>query len=314
MQGGGQPLPASERAFFEPRFGHDFGKVRVHTGAQAAESAKAVNAQAFTTGPHVVFGLGKYAPGTTSGRKLLAHELTHVMQQNASGELNPDASEFLLQRSEGSPVEKGSARQGKTLIIFAGGFKQFLDDAQEAAFLHSPDGKYWDPGTKDFQKTAKDTQATDIYPANTVSDFFGPLQQERGSIGRIVYIGHGAGGALGLSSSGDILNAESLSLWEANIDQNIKPKLTESAIIDLYSCEAGRDEGIMNALAAYFGVCVRGFSVDLKWCIYSPPGGSVITSRGRWVEGNVDATDSDCDTSMWNKGVSSVLPPVKVCP
>jgi Domain of unknown function (DUF4157) len=65
----------------EPRFGHDFSKVRVHTDAEAAESAQAVNALAYTVGRDVVFGAGQYAPQTSEGRRLLAHELTHVVQQ-----------------------------------------------------------------------------------------------------------------------------------------------------------------------------------------------------------------------------------------
>jgi hypothetical protein len=77
----GQPLEASSRAFFEPRFGQDFSGVRVHTDARAAESARAVNALAYTAGNHVVFDAGQYAPGTPTGRQLLAHELAHVVQQ-----------------------------------------------------------------------------------------------------------------------------------------------------------------------------------------------------------------------------------------
>lgn len=79
--GGGQPLPDSVRAFFEPRFGHDFSHVRVHADGRAAESARAVRAAAFTIGHNVVFGTGAYAPGTTEGRRLLAHELAHTIQQ-----------------------------------------------------------------------------------------------------------------------------------------------------------------------------------------------------------------------------------------
>jgi outer membrane protein OmpA-like peptidoglycan-associated protein len=77
----GQPLDAETRAFMEPRFGHDFSKVRVHTDARAAESARSVNALAYTVGRDVVFGAGQYAPGRHSGRTLIAHELTHVVQQ-----------------------------------------------------------------------------------------------------------------------------------------------------------------------------------------------------------------------------------------
>src|SRR5262249_48872991 len=81
----GQPLDARTRAFFEPRFGYDFSSVRVHTDAKAAESARAVNALAYTVGRDVFFGAGQYAPNTAPGQKWLTHELTHVMQQrNAS--------------------------------------------------------------------------------------------------------------------------------------------------------------------------------------------------------------------------------------
>ena len=80
----GRPLDANTSAFMGPRFGHDFSQVRVHTDARAAESAQAVNALAYTVGRDVVFGTGQYAPGTMAGRKLLAHELAHVVQQARS--------------------------------------------------------------------------------------------------------------------------------------------------------------------------------------------------------------------------------------
>ena len=80
----GQPLNATTRAFMEPRFGHDFSQVSVHTEARAAESARAVNALAYTVGRDIVFGTGQYVPGTRKGRRLLAHELTHVVQQDES--------------------------------------------------------------------------------------------------------------------------------------------------------------------------------------------------------------------------------------
>ncbi|HEY4360503.1 MAG TPA: DUF4157 domain-containing protein [Bryobacteraceae bacterium] len=76
----GQPLDRSERAFFEPRFGRDFAKVRVHTGSLASASAQAVSARAYAVGSHVVFGSQEYSPGTATGRRLLAHELSHVVQ------------------------------------------------------------------------------------------------------------------------------------------------------------------------------------------------------------------------------------------
>jgi hypothetical protein len=81
--GGGTPLDKDTRQFMESRLGHDFGDVRVHTDSKAAESAKAVNAQAYTVGTDVVFQSGKYAPETHEGKHMLAHELTHVVQQRS---------------------------------------------------------------------------------------------------------------------------------------------------------------------------------------------------------------------------------------
>jgi hypothetical protein len=69
----------------EQRFGHDFSRVRMHTGQEAAQSAQAVNAHAYTVGHHIVFGNGKYAPNAAAGRRLVAHELAHVVQQSKAG-------------------------------------------------------------------------------------------------------------------------------------------------------------------------------------------------------------------------------------
>jgi len=84
LEGSSQPLATQARAYFEPRFGHDFSGVRVHHDAAAADSARAVDAHAYTVGEHIVFGAGRYAPDNAAGRKLLAHELTHVVQAGAS--------------------------------------------------------------------------------------------------------------------------------------------------------------------------------------------------------------------------------------
>jgi hypothetical protein len=81
----GQPLDQKARAFLEPRLGYDFSQVRVHTDATAAASALGVHALAYTVGRDVVFGSGQYSPHTSAGRRLLAHELTHTIQQAAGG-------------------------------------------------------------------------------------------------------------------------------------------------------------------------------------------------------------------------------------
>jgi hypothetical protein len=86
----GQPLPSATREFFESRLGHNFRDVRVHNDSRADDSARAVSALAYTVGRDVVFASSQYAPDTIAGRQLLAHELTHVVQQSRSGRASVD--------------------------------------------------------------------------------------------------------------------------------------------------------------------------------------------------------------------------------
>ncbi len=86
----GQPLPSPTREFFETRLGHDFRDVRVHNDSRADDSARAVSALAYTVGQDVVFASSQYSPDTAAGRQLLAHELTHVVQQNRAGRTSVD--------------------------------------------------------------------------------------------------------------------------------------------------------------------------------------------------------------------------------
>jgi hypothetical protein len=91
-----QPLDPATRAFMEPRFGRDFSRVRVHEDAAADQSAREVNAHAYTVGNHIVFGRGNFSPQTLRGKQLLAHELTHVVQQTGSSQM--------IQRQPASPA------------------------------------------------------------------------------------------------------------------------------------------------------------------------------------------------------------------
>jgi hypothetical protein len=100
----GQPLDSATRKFFEPRFGYDFSRVRVHADDGAAQSAKAVKARAYTVGEHVVFAAREFSPGSAEGRHLLAHELTHVVQQGAADSTLPSGEE-----SEDSTLQKDDA-------------------------------------------------------------------------------------------------------------------------------------------------------------------------------------------------------------
>jgi hypothetical protein len=111
----GQPLDTATRDFMESRFGRDFGEVRIHTDAEAAESARAVNALAYTVGRNVVFGAGQHSPKSAVGRRLLAHELTHVVQQG-SADHRGAGSTPMLQRQADAPIPWGTLPLGRSQV------------------------------------------------------------------------------------------------------------------------------------------------------------------------------------------------------
>ena len=102
----GQPLDTATRAFFEPRFGRDFGYVRLHADGEAAGSADAVGALAYTAGQHIVFGAGAYGPTSCVGRRLLAHELTHAIQQSSHYSVAASRTAIVQRSPEPSPQSK----------------------------------------------------------------------------------------------------------------------------------------------------------------------------------------------------------------
>jgi hypothetical protein len=140
----GQPLPSSVRGYFEPRFGYDLSHVRVHTTAKAAESARAVNAQAYTLGRDIIFGNGHYSPETSSGRQLLAHELTHVVQQNKNSNestmINIDistAKETRIQRRVRffvcNSADRANINNAISMSVIPGALRSAVDTASDKA-------------------------------------------------------------------------------------------------------------------------------------------------------------------------------------
>jgi hypothetical protein len=108
----GQPLDAAPRSFFEPRFGHDFSKVRVHTDGKAAESVRRVEARAYAFGHHIVFAVPSHPLDSAEGARLMAHELTHVVQQSRTSD-----SEAPLRVGEiGSPSEREADRAADAVL------------------------------------------------------------------------------------------------------------------------------------------------------------------------------------------------------
>jgi hypothetical protein len=117
----GQPLDAFTRAFMEPRFGHDFSRVRIHADSKAAASANEIAARSFAAGNHLVFAAGEYSPASLAGRRLLSHELAHVVQQSRlenpaanAGDCERDAEDAAASVSSGNaPVVQSGAVFGK---------------------------------------------------------------------------------------------------------------------------------------------------------------------------------------------------------
>jgi hypothetical protein len=131
----GEPLDVGTREFLEERFGHQFGHVRVHTGPQAAASAAALDARAYTVGSHIVFGAGRYAPGSEEGRRLLAHELTHVVQQGGDHHGAPLQRFAASETDRIAPTFADMLAQVKTLIDAATTTHSVFPDELDMDFL-----------------------------------------------------------------------------------------------------------------------------------------------------------------------------------
>ena len=138
LRGGGKLLSKSVREYMEPRFGHDFSQVRVHSDSQAIKSAQSINARAFTLGENVVYDSGQYSPTSHEGKRLLAHELTHVIQQGRalSYAKNENNDKFDSTKSfAASPAVRSLPHsplvQRDTLDLLGFGLRQTLTRAAE---------------------------------------------------------------------------------------------------------------------------------------------------------------------------------------
>jgi len=142
----GRPLDAATRAFFEPRFGVDFGRVRVHTDEQAADSARAIGARAYTAGQAIVFGRGAFAPGARTGLHLLAHELAHVVQQHPAAKNNGATRDAMVQRQPDGASPQAPAPAGKKyLVLYDASDVEVKRQADQTASDHGTTAHAFDP-------------------------------------------------------------------------------------------------------------------------------------------------------------------------
>ncbi|MNQ63204.1 hypothetical protein D3C85_775780 [compost metagenome] len=200
LRSAGEPLAAADRADFEHRYGHDFSRVRIHADARAAATARALHAQAYTVGPHVAFGAGRYAPGTRHGRALLAHELAHVVQQQAR--YRPDLP--LELGPAHSPLEAEADRAADSLAAPAASRGAAAQTVQRAGMgdLRVAEAEARKcPGTH--------TMADDVYAAvneawsksghgeDTVTEHGGRIVSDKDAK-RVIRTGSGGGGSISL--------------------------------------------------------------------------------------------------------------------
>lgn len=150
----GSPLTSEQRDYFEPRFGHDFSKVRIHNDESAQQSAKAINARAYTVQNDIVFGRGEYNPHSHEGRKLLAHELTHTIQQDGGVRNTVQrAAEYGGAKNApadwGQKVTAATDSAAKTALIqsVVGTGVSIADKTAKSASDASPDPAHLDPYT-----------------------------------------------------------------------------------------------------------------------------------------------------------------------
>ncbi len=293
MRGGGQPLPESARAFFEPRFGYDFSSVRVHSDSRAAESSQSLDARAFTLGQNIVFGARQYAPYTDEGNKLLAHELVHVIQQHAAHPFNNKTDSSMAVGPASSPSLSLKERESviQRELVYASGYpRRFRSDAEEVRCVEAPPNRcIWAPSSVDFRATAENSGGgTGQSTFRSLLDHIG--SRATNSISELGLIGHANSEYFGLSgriTNFDVFFTEPGLIGMESIRDNmarieaVRDRFAADAKIVLYGCHAGVGDALLNALSQAFRVCVQGFSNEILTCIEWQTPSRRITSRGR---------------------------------
>jgi Domain of unknown function (DUF4157)/Metallo-peptidase family M12B Reprolysin-like len=174
----GQPLDRSTRAFMEPRFGQDFSRVRVHSDARAAESARAVNAQAYTVGNRIVFGADRYSSSTIAGRELLAHELAHTVQQNSWASSTPDSL------TVSSPADRSEQEADRAAAsVMHGDRPQVEHSATKVARQTSSAGSTTSPNPDAPKADASKTDGFEKWPPPKRPEQQGELGVQRNGFG-----------------------------------------------------------------------------------------------------------------------------------
>ncbi|QZZ18778.1 DUF4157 domain-containing protein [Leptothermofonsia sichuanensis E412] len=235
LHSSGQPLDTETRAFMEPRFGHSFNHVYIHNNPQAHEMAGILNARAFTVGHDIVFGAGQYTPGTQEGQRLVAHELTHTIQQSTLSGETP-----FIQRQLLPPVP--IIVQPSTAVVV-----NAVDARQERSTAWYLPWRYTGPITNFFRG---DVTMTNI--ASMVANVITFLNGRR--MHRLNIMDHG--NQSGVEIGDDWLaSADDVSRFAGTLG-SLRSHFASGAIVHMQNCRAGQNRDLICALAATFGATV----------------------------------------------------------
>ncbi|WP_077147391.1 DUF4157 domain-containing protein [Sphingopyxis sp. KK2] len=252
--GGGSPLPASERAFFEPRFGRDLSGVRVHDGVAADAASQSIAARAFTLGNDIAFARGEYRPGTGEGRRLMAHELAHVMQQGGDVVHRKPTETKAPPKNGDMAVAMTAAGAGVSGTI------KFTPTAQcpkcntirlvqVVRVFEKPGEDYkWAGGEKNREKVKTTEDTTKGIKGNFFVDHFAAKCTE-GTACSIYYRDHAPNASKSQDGSYDGTTAKAASLWDG-------PSGDANDIFEFETCARCAETG------AYLGCIDWGFAVD----------------------------------------------------
>ncbi len=203
-QSSGQALEPEVRLFMEQRFGHDFSAVQVHTDSRAARSAQFLGARAYTFGSHIVFAEGQYQPGNSIGRSLLAHELTHVLQQESGGSTN---KHIQRQNDPQADTDRQERLRRAHLPLDA----QIREDAFDLCVVASALGFIPTVTEEVVQQTYSAMQAVLVHQVSTLTEFmelvdeFSTVSLMSSQQGRERFIAHHRSNLRNLGISGQTL-------------------------------------------------------------------------------------------------------------
>jgi hypothetical protein len=289
LRGRGRFLSSSERGFFEPRFGRSLGSVRLHRGPVAESTSHTLRARAYTHRQNIALGRSSGGVETRDGRRLLAHELVHTIQQGAVA-----PGRATVQRRGRKPTGRRprapapgkkktpKPRSASHLVLFAAGYPSRVGRSV-ASEVRAVDGGYWMPSSRDFHATAAGTGATP-YACKMGRDI--QWIERFKNIRRVSLIGHGGPGFFRFSaSSSGVLDPSLLNRCAASARYkgiNWRTRFKTGATWTYYCCNTGAKASLLQATASAYGVKACGFKQMLEWRIrYSGSGKTAkITRRG----------------------------------